>query len=83
MGIGKFKVSYELLKQVFDFPEDWKIEFVDDHDNPNTFEITVSGNDFPKRDEFGFVEDVDIICHRKENCNTGKSIIEYEVKEIK
>ena len=81
MGKGYARITNSLIKDALQFPIDWEIEDInpafDRYGNKRQGESTmlISGVDFPKANNRGEAEDVEIIVH--------KEALTFEVRKTK
>jgi len=81
MGKGYVRITNSLIKDALQFPIDWEIEDInpsfDQHGNKRQGEsiMLISGADFPKANNRGEAEDVELVMH--------KEALTFEVRKLK
>ena len=66
MGKGYVRITNSLIKDALQFPLDWEIEEIRPLNHMfGESEMLISGADFPKANNRGEAEDVELVVHQK------------------
>mgnify|MGYP001579771844 CR=1 FL=1 len=77
MNAGKVTIDLKLLSDALKFPEDWRIESIEQTNDDffrDTYTLIISGMDFPEVKELIGFPKVQLLCHKQQE-------IRYKVKE--